>query len=163
MKETANKLNTAEKISADPDFNVLTIKDVMERIGVCRCTASDIVNTRGFPKIELGGSVRIREAAFERWLRAYAGRHVITDSGRKIRIPPQNCGAAKNPAVVDKSKMLTARELMSSLHLGETTARRILELDGFPKTYSDNKVCVSLAELDKWLSRQEGKRVAIGR
>lgn len=155
---SSQRVSTGSEIPSN--FNVLTINDIMERFGVCRGTASDIVNSRGFPKIELGNIIRIREASFERWLKAYDGRHVITDEGKKIHIPSQN-GRIYKVAAGENKKLLTAKELTAGLHVCEKTARRLIAMDGFPKTYSGKRVHIPTDDLDKWLVEHEGKHVAI--
>mgnify|MGYP003295300745 CR=1 FL=1 len=54
------------------NMEFLTIKDVQKILRIGRDKAYRLVSTKGFPKITLGGTVRIPKAEFEKWVENYA-------------------------------------------------------------------------------------------
>lgn len=51
----------------------LTVKDIMEILGVSSPAAYKIVNSADFPKIKVGRAIRIPPDAFQRWVEQKCG------------------------------------------------------------------------------------------
>lgn len=51
----------------------LTVKDIMEILGVSSPAAYKIVNSADFPKIKIGRAIRIPPDAFQRWVEQKIG------------------------------------------------------------------------------------------
>ena len=51
----------------------LTVKDIMEILGVSSHAAYKIVNSADFPKIKVGRAIRIPPDAFQRWVEQKCG------------------------------------------------------------------------------------------
>lgn len=49
---------------------VYVTEDLIPLLGIGRCTAYNLVNQAGFPKIRVGRRILIPRDAFERWLEA---------------------------------------------------------------------------------------------
>lgn len=52
----------------------LTIKDIQKHLGICRTKTYELVNSNGFPKIKILGSIRIPKKDYEKWLLAQRKR-----------------------------------------------------------------------------------------
>ena len=54
--------------------NMLTIKDIQERLRIKKSKAYQLVNTPGFPALKIDSMIRVPEDKFEKWINSYIGK-----------------------------------------------------------------------------------------
>ena len=59
------------------DNIIYTCKDIMKIMQIGRNAAYNLMKSPCFPSIKIGGTYRVSEEAFNKWLKTYEGKQVI--------------------------------------------------------------------------------------
>lgn len=63
-------------MNTNDDFQVLKVKDIMERLGIGKDRAYALMKSKSFPATQLGKTYFVTTVKFEEWLEANAGKNV---------------------------------------------------------------------------------------
>ena len=56
------------------DKRTLTVNELIEVLGIARCTAYELVNSKGFPSFRIGRKVLISREGLDKWMKEQEGK-----------------------------------------------------------------------------------------
>lgn len=56
---------------------ILKVKDIQENLGISKSRAYELINMRGFPKIQIGRRYYIPESEYKEWISDHLKRKVL--------------------------------------------------------------------------------------
>lgn len=56
---------------------ILKVKDIQENLGISKSRAYELINMRGFPKIQIGRRYYIPEREYKEWISDHLQRKVL--------------------------------------------------------------------------------------